>query len=60
MISLVGAVPAQTFAAEASRGAWAATAAPYLRIDGFLPIYVDRDGARVLVELAASGTTGYC
>lgn len=61
-IALVLALSAPPLAASAAAdpqpASWAATIAPLERQDGLLPLFVDRAGGRVLVQLPPAGTDG--
>ena len=58
LVLALSAPPLVAAAADTPPASWAATIAPLERQDGLLPLFIDRAGGRVLVQLPAAGPDG--
>ena len=58
LVRALSAPPLVAAAADTPPASWAATIAPLERQDGLLPLFIDRAGGRVLVQLPAAGPDG--
>lgn len=58
LVLALSAPPLAAAAADPQPASWAATIAPLERQEGLMPLFIDRVGGRVLVQLPAAGVDG--